>query len=227
MRQIHKWASIAVGVVFLLWVVTGMVMVLPGRFRPTTVAPSNPTVVYARAGLSPAAVMATLARADPELRLQALQLRVVLDTAVYEVTPGQGEGFLLDATTGSRFAIDSSRAARLARLVVPEAPFRAATRLSRYARDYREGPLPVWEVQFDDAGSTRAWVSDLGHVVRIADDSRRTRELFGGLHVFRPIKRMGGDESDRRTAILLTGLACLVTIASGYYLALPRRRTRH
>ena len=223
MKQIHKWVSLAVGVVFLMWVVSGVVMVLPGTAHPTTLPPEDPAPVYQRAGLSPAQLMARLGMEDATADLREIRLRVILDTLLYEVR-GAGRTFLVSADDGSRYVIDSTRATRLAGALLPGLPIRTTHRLRSYARDYQEGPLPVWEVQFGDRGATRAWVSDQGTVVRIADDTRRIREAIGGLHVFRPLRRLSAGESGRRAALMGAALVCLVTIGTGYYLAWPWRR---
>ena len=59
--KVHKWVAVTVGVFFLMWLISGIVMILPNRvYRPVPGRKLAP-VDYRDVTVSPAEALATLA----------------------------------------------------------------------------------------------------------------------------------------------------------------------
>ncbi|UCH61455.1 MAG: hypothetical protein JSV61_08210, partial [Anaerolineales bacterium] len=89
---IHKWISIFVGVFFLIWTVSGVVMMLPGRWFAPSILEVAQLPDYRSASLSPAeAVTALEASLGDSINVSWAGLKQVKETIVYEIyLVGQG-----------------------------------------------------------------------------------------------------------------------------------------
>lgn len=229
MRSWHKWIGIAIGLVLLVWVVSGIAMIAPmssavwgsGAVEPSldidgVVVTPNHAISIARSSVAAGELGA----------IRSVTLAPLLDAIVYQVTPTRGEPVLIDAGTGAMVTITGKRASAIASSVEPgSAPVSVehiVTRPIGYG-----GRLPAWRVAFGDDAATVAIVAEAtGEMTRT---QRRDRILMVAghyMHVFVPMKQLPGGEVTRKAALVATGLVAVLSIVSGYWLALPVRLRR-
>jgi hypothetical protein len=186
---VHRWLSIAIGLVVLSWFVSGFVMMYYPWPAPTESARLGfdapfdvpPNVIGVRRGAAiaaramPGTSITTLTRA----RLSALGSSLVYAFS-RERAAGDEQALLVDAMAGEPISpLESSVAIAIARTVVaaPERVIdvRLEQRGDHYlmSGEYRRD-FPDWVVRFGDASSTAVYVSKAsGHVTGVV--TRRTR----------------------------------------------------
>lgn len=219
-RRWHRWISIAVGLVVLLWAATGIVMVLPAR---SPEANSEPVIPIAAEMIAPAA--AVLAATDaPEPVVRSLQLREVGGRVYYRVELAGDGARLVDALTGARLVLGDTLAVRLALAAMrTPAPVTSAATIETHDLWYRGGPLPVVRVRFGRDGEILAHVSTDG-TVAFTSVYQRFKAIMGNLHSFAVPPFTFTADRLRKLALLGTGLLTVVLAVSGVVLIFPLRR---
>ena len=222
-RWAHKWIGIVLGGVLLLWLITGIWIVLPERHQ--TIPPEVFTD-WSAAPVSPAAAVAVVSPQDPT-RVQALRLWNVAGLLFYHLARADGSGRLVDATTGTEVQVTAELAERVARAQfgVPEAPLASTELLEEHSARYAAGPLPVYRLTFDDADHTVAYIALLAGVVQGGGSNHRVRALVAGLHAFYPLRVLVGSKGEQGL-LVLTGTITIVLVITGYWLGLPARWRR-
>jgi hypothetical protein len=217
--------------VLLSWLVSGIVMILPraGRgARFTTPA----AVDYHSITLSPAEALRVLAPGSPgdprRYQVAAVKLRAVLDQVVYEVLLAEGGTRLIDARSGQEVEITSTMAAEIARTAEGStASTRYIERLEQHDLRWRYGALPVYRVALEDAGDPVLYVdAESGALVGRSDRWSRIRSVITSLHEFEPVTRVIGSHRFRKAAMLFFALVGIATVLTGYWLVVPRFRSR-
>jgi hypothetical protein len=168
-RWLHLWTGVIIGIQIILWVASGLVMVVRplDEVRGTTLRRVVPALVVP-AGL-------------PALQgVEKLELGQLLGRPVWKLTDGQGKR-LLDATTGQPIAITAAQAEAIARAgttlsgpvtvraITPAAP----------ASDWRE--TAGYRVEFAD--DVRVYVNMQGEIGAVRTPWWRFYDLFWGLHI--------------------------------------------
>ncbi|HXE57812.1 MAG TPA: PepSY domain-containing protein [Gemmatimonadales bacterium] len=223
-NRVHKWISVVVGAALLVWVVSGVVMILPGAGGVRRAA--TPTS-FEGFTLAPAEVARLLReRVGHDAPIRELRLVALLDRPTYLVTAGRGT-YLVDAATGEPVPFTPELALALARRAHPEAePAGPAELIERHeAFGYAAGPLPVYRIRFADARGTVAYVSPRDGTVERVSRLRRLRNAIHRLHRFHPLNVVVGDAAEK-AALHVASAATLAAIATGYWLALRRTRRR-
>lgn len=225
MRSWHRWIGIAIGVVLLVWVVSGIVMMAPhsDALWGTDIVP--PALDVSTVTVTPAEA-ADVASGAGGGAIRAIALRPVLDTAVYMVTPMAGAPVLVNAVTGDLFLISAERAGAIAAGVAPGGTTASIERITVAPPGYN-GRLPAFKVSYGDKANTVAIVAEAtGEMTRSEGWDRFLRQLGHDLHVFAPLKRLPGGDVARKPALVATGVVALLSIFSGYWLSLPARLRR-
>lgn len=201
-RWLHLWTGVIVGVQIILWVASGLAMVVRplDEVRGTTLR-RDPLALTVPAGL-------------PALQnVEKLELGQLLGKPVWKLTDRQGKR-LLDATTGQPVAITAASA---------EAIARAGTTLS--------GPVTVREVTSEAPASdwretrgfavvfaddVRVYVTVQGEIGAVRTPWWRLYDLFWGLHIM--------DWQDRETThgpvIIIVTLTALGVVLTGAVLTM-------
>lgn len=220
-RDLHKWMGIVIGLALLMWTITGIIMVLPGkRVRDT----SNKPLDVGRAVVSPAQALARLSERDSSGAVRSIALIQILDNVVYQVETRR-RTVLVNAETGEPYEISEAVAERIAR-----ATFRgtagnvAVERLTSYDTRYSSGDLPAFRVALGDSASTVSYVSARNGAIVSADSRRRLRSIVGKLHDFSVIKAVIGADWVHRGLAITACVLSIISIFTGYWLALPRRQ---
>lgn len=185
----HKWLALVVGLQVLAWAASGLFM---SAVPIETVRGEHLVREAARpdlrgAAISSAALATALAPALGAVQgpVDALELVQVDGRAAWRMQ--QGKQFaLLDATTGQVLSpLDAASARRIAAAdyagkgAVSEVRLLQATPPSEY-----RGPLPVWQVTFNDPEGLRLYVSPFtGKVVARRTNTWRVYDFLWSLHI--------------------------------------------
>lgn len=168
-RWLHLWSGVIIGIQIILWVASGLVMVLRplDEVRGTTLRREAPALGVP-AGL-------------PALQgVEKLELGQLLGRPVWKLTDGQGKR-LLDASTGQPIAITAAQAEAIARAgTTLEGPATvSAITPANPASDWRE--TAGYRVEFAD--DVRVYVNSQGDIGAVRKPWWRFYDLFWGLHI--------------------------------------------
>ena len=221
-RWWHKWIGIAVGVLLFSWTASGIVMMIP----QSSVARSGPgtdaVIDWLAVTVSPARA-AEVASAAGGGTARKVDLQRLRDGMVYLVRFDGGRTVLVDASAGVIIRITADRATAIATDGLPEAVVRRVDRIDRAPAGYW-GRLPAFRVELDDPRRTVAYVAEAtGEVSRTVWRDRVQAQLGHSVHVFTPLKYLPGRDLTRVGTLVVTSLIALVSILTGYWLALPKR----
>ncbi len=180
-RRIHLWAGLLLGVQFVLWMASGVVMswfhieLVRGE-RSMFIAP--PPELQATNYASPGGV---IAQANGAV---SVELRSFLGRPVYEVNALGGRA-LFDARSGIKISPIDEKSAR----EVAQADFLGEGEIEKIAllndppREFR-GRKPVWRADLNDRLHSRIYVSpDTGEVLARRNDVWRIYDFFWMLHI--------------------------------------------
>jgi Na+-transporting NADH:ubiquinone oxidoreductase subunit F len=220
-RTVHKWMGIVIGLVLLMWTITGIIMVLPmKRLRDTGLKP----IEVARATISPAQVVARLAERDSTPPVRSIGLVMIADNVVYQVETRR-RTLLINAETGEPFEISAAVAEQVARASLQGTPGQVAVeRLTQYDARYSGGDLPTYRVSLGDSANTVSYVSARNGSIVSADSRRRLRGVVGKLHDFSAIKAVISADWVRRSLAITACVLSIISIFTGYWLAWPRNQ---
>jgi hypothetical protein len=173
------------------------------------------------------AAPSTLLRAAPR-PVRELRYTALLGRPVAELTMVDGTIRMHDARTGNPMPrIDAPLATRIARAAYRGhgAPG-ASTMLVREASTEFHGTLPAWRVQFDDAETTRVFVSpENGRITGVRTGTWRLYDFFWGLHIM-DWKNHENFNTPWMMAFAAGGLALAIAGVVLLYMRWPRRRRR-
>lgn len=218
-RSLHKWIGIFVGVVLLMWSVTGVVLMVPGH-RPEVAARPIP---LERAAVSPReALVIALGESGGEVR--AASLVRIHQRVAYRIDGGR-RPILVDAESGERIEITANLAEAVAREAIGrEGGTVRVEPLRKHDAFYPAGSLPVWRVRFEGVEGGPSHVSQLDGTFVPAGSRSRFRTLMHDLHNFTIIRDFVAADWFFRTLAIIAGVVSIISIVTGYWLALPRRQ---
>ena len=221
-RTLHKWMGIVIGLALLMWTTTGIIMVLPvNRVRDTGDRPLQ----IGRAVISPAQAIARIAQGDSAPRVRSVVLLQIADHVVYQLETRR-RGVLVNAETGEPFEISALVAEQVAREAFRGTAGKVTVEhLTAYDARYSGGDLPTFRVSLGDSASTVSYVSARNGSIVTADSRRRLRGIVGKLHDFSAIKAVISADWVHRGLAITACVLSIVSIFTGYWLALPRRQT--
>jgi hypothetical protein len=211
----------------LLWFSSGLLMsILPierVRGEHLVARESGETLAPAQQLVSPAAVLRAAPGPVRELRYTSL-----LGRPVAELTMADGTVRMHDGRSGSPMArIDAPLAVKVALAAYrgAGAPARSATLVQTASTEFR-GKLPVWRVQFEDAETTRVFVSpENGKIVGVRTGTWRLYDFFWGLHIM-DWKNHEDFNTPWMMAFAAGGLILAVAGVVLLYMRWPRRSRR-
>jgi hypothetical protein len=211
----------------LLWFSSGLLMsILPiERVRGEYLVARESTTMLGSAQefASPASVLGAAPGPVLELRYTTL-----LGQPVAELTMANGTVRMHDARSGLPMPrIDAPFAMRVARAAYrgPGAPVASVVLARTRSTEFR-GKLPVWRVQFEDAETTRVFVSpENGRIVGVRTGTWRLYDFFWGLHIM-DWKNHEDFNTPWMMAFAAGGLALAVAGVVLLYMRWPRRKQR-
>ena len=184
-RRLHLWVGLLLGVQFLLWMLSGVVMSwfhLSQVRGETTAFSSPPRELQVSTYASPGGVIVQVDGAT------SVELRSFLQRAVYEVRGADGP-VLFDASTGERLSPLPEETARAVaeRDFIGDGALQRITLITGPPREHRgeyRGRWPVWRADFDDRLHTRLYISpQTGEVAARRNDLWRIYDVFWMLHI--------------------------------------------
>ena len=217
-RQLHKWIGIFVGIILLMWAVTGVILMIPGRAPRVS---SNPLRLD-QATISPRQALA-MATGDSAGEIRSMTLIQVHDRNAYRVDRGR-RPILIDAATGDRIEITAALAEAVAREAMnqPDGKLQVEP-VTKHDAFYPSGSLPAWRITVPGARAP-AHVSRLDGTFLPAASRSRVRSLAHDLHNFSIIREVVAADWFSRSLAIIAGLVSVASIITGYWLALPRRK---
>jgi hypothetical protein len=208
-RWLHLWTGVIVGIQIILWVASGLVMVV----RPLEVVRGDDVRRDKPALVVPAGLPALTG-------VEKLELGQLLGKPVWKLTDGQGKR-LLDAATGLPIAITAAQAEAVARAGTTLTGPVTVTAISpaNPASDWRD--TAGYRVEF--AGETRVYITTQGDIGAVRTPWWRFYDLFWALHI------MDWQERDNTHGplIIAVTLVALGVVLSGALLTIKhfwRRR---
>lgn len=225
----HRWLGIALGLLFIVWFASGIVMIY------ARMPALDPVERLARLP----AINADSIRVPPPRIPAGARLSIVSleGRPVYRVSGSRTEYVFAD--TGDAVPpVDREQALRIARAFVGPPSVRYDARLAdadQWTFDVRR-VMPLHRIAVDDAARTRVYVTENGgEVVTRTTASGRAWGWFGAvLHwlYFTPFRRHAAIWSNAVISVSLAGtVMCLVGLAWGIWRIAPRRgyrlRDRH
>lgn len=181
MRRLHKWVGLVIGIQFLLWMASGVMMSLLDadkvRGREFRVKPAAPAAWPADV-LAPEAVL--LASTDKVMDISSAW---VLDQPAYQLQNDK-RSWLVSASDGRTVTVDAVLAQAIARASYAGSGTPAAPRLLKYSLEARAHKEPVWRVDFTDEDDTTVYVSSVsGKVLEHRNNAWRLFDIFWMLHI--------------------------------------------
>ena len=216
-RPLHKWIGIVVGIILLMWSVTGIVLMIPGP-RPAV----NARVLDVHQATVSPAQAALAAGGDSALNIRAMSLIQIHDQLVYRIDTGR-RPILIGASSGQRLEIGAELAEAIAREGTGGTSAPATVDLVlNHDGLYTTGSLPVWRVRFGDGVPAHVTQQD-GTLVPPGSRSR-FRAVSHDLHNFSILRELIPANWFYRSSAILLAAVSVISIVTGYWLAWPRRR---
>lgn len=222
----HRWLAVGGGVFLLIWLSTGIVMVMPPIFSTVPRERGPEPIDLRQVTLSPAEAVETLRRErDARPRANGVVLKQVGDVVAYEFDlAGQGT-YLVDARSGRLLTITPDLADRIARARYPsDSPVVQVDHLTEHSFDYPFGALPAYRIVRGNDGARVYYVAERTGAVLAADRWARFQAVMDALHTFEPLKLIVRGPDVASHALILASTLGIAVAATGYALALPRRR---
>lgn len=211
----HKWVGIGIGIVLVMWLVTGLVMI-----QPKTSGVRPPAIDYASVTISPAEAVAA-ARPDAVVGSpQSLELRQLGPVVFYQVRFPRRPPVLIDGRTGESIEVTESLARSSVEAMLGRADVGEPTLLRRHGSSYTFGPLPAYQFTMDDPQGTMVHVALANGQTRFSTRRARLIGAFGSWHTFRAL------QASRRVEhglLMVTSLVGLFSVVTGYLIAFRRR----
>jgi uncharacterized iron-regulated membrane protein len=215
-RWLHKWIGIWVGIVLLMWTVTGIILMVPGPRTEVRVRP----IPLSRAVVSPSQALAR-AGGDSTGEVRSTSLIRIHQHVAYRIDRGR-RPLLVDAETGERLEITAALAEAIARDATGRSggPAEVVT-VRKHDALYITGNLPVWRVTFEGVEAP-LHVSQLDGALVPARS--RFRAVVHDLHNMSIVQDLVAGDRFFRAFAIIAGTVALAGILTGYWLALPLRK---
>ena len=229
-RKGHRWLGFFLGAQLLLWTASGAFFAWTNLDEvhgdPLRVE-AEPLTLGAD-WVSPSEIRL----GESEAQLIDLSLTRIGEQTFYRLRTASGGVYLADVRSGElRPPLNRDEAVALARASFrPDAEVTDVTRLDAASvgahHEYRESPLPAWQVRFDHGSGTRVYVDERGgQVTKHRNDVWRAFDFLWMLHT---MDYRGRDDFNNPLLRAISVLAIVLAI-SGYALwskTSTRRRRR-
>jgi hypothetical protein len=223
---LHKWLAVTVGAFFLIWLISGIVMVSGSLFSVSMPSPTPAPLDISKISVSPAEAIAGLAKTDGALpQAISVTLKQVADVAVYEIVTANEERHLIHAQSGQPFTITPEIAGQIVRRYAPsQTPVLQGDLVTSHSLTYPWGPLPVYRFMFDHDRSIVYYVALHDGGVQHEGRWRWIQGAIASLHTFQPLKLIVKQDIVRDGLLVLMAIVGIGASVTGYYLAVPRWR---
>jgi uncharacterized iron-regulated membrane protein len=222
-RRAHKWIGLVIGVQALLWMISGLYMVVV----PLEVIHGDHLAHVSSDPLKPAAHridQRKLAELYPGMT--SLKLKNMLGREVYEIRHGK-DAALVDATSGKKISpLDRDTIQALADAAYAgEGSIRGIEWVVKAPQEVGARPVPLWAVHYEEAGDSTLYFSpQTGELVARRHNLWRWFDFLWMLHIMDYQER----ENVNNTLLRVASVTGLVFALSGAWLLLYsfKRRKR-
>lgn len=212
-RRAHKWIGLVIGVQALLWMISGLYMVVVpldvihgDHLAHVPTEPLNTT--NARIAQS------RLHELYPGIT--AIRMKSLLGKEVYEIKQG-AQASLVDASSGARVSpLDREQILALADAAyVGEGSVRGVEWVTKAPREVGSRPVPLWAVHYDEPGRTTLYFSPYtGDLVARRHELWRWFDFLWMFHIMDYEER----ENVNNTLLRVASMSGLVFALSGAWL---------
>lgn len=181
MRTLHKWVGLVVGLQFLVWLSSGLMMSL---LDPDKIAGAEQRAPAAKVATWPVnTVPPTEALRVAKHSAATLDSGWLLGNPVYRLQSPDGTE-VIDARSGHHIDINPALALQIAQEAYRGAGKPATPLYLKKTLETRANPDPVWRVDFSDAQDTTIYVSaQSGQVMEHRNATWRLFDIFWMLHI--------------------------------------------
>lgn len=180
MRKLHKWIGLLIGLQFVLWMASGLMM---GLLPHARVQGEDSRAPAPAARAWPGDVMPAGEVLRRSGAAQAVASGWLLDRPVYRVTEGERQR-VFDARSGRPLPIDRALARELAVASYVGAGVAAEPLLLDWTGEVRDHRARSWRVDFDDEHDTTVYLSaQTGEVLEHRNATWRWFDVFWMLHI--------------------------------------------
>lgn len=228
-HQIHKYLAIVAGVFFLVWTISGIVMMTPLEWYEPTPLKSAGAPDYSQALISPSeAVMQLEDDLNSPVEVIALELKTINSRPIYDILAANVGSKLVDAIEGDVVKITPEIAEQIAREAVQtQAEVQSILRIKEHSASYPYGQLPVFRILFYDHPGEIYYVTVQDGRVSQSTWLTRLRFSITSLHTFEPLRLISANDKIRQLSLIITAFLSILVALTGYYLAvLPMMRRR-
>ena len=221
-RRAHKWIGLVIGVQALLWMISGLYMVVV----PLDVIHGDHLAHVPTERLVPDGkrlAQAHLHEAYPGIT--ALRLKHLLGKEVYEIRQGK-QASLIDAATGARLSpLGREAIVTLAEAAyVGEGSIRAVEWVGKAPGEIGARPVPLWAVHYEEPGKSTLYFSPYtGELVARRHELWRWFDFLWMFHIMDYEERENVNNTLLRVAAL-TGLAFALSGAWLLFYSVKRRK---
>lgn len=223
MRRIHKWVGLLIGIQFVLWLGSGLIMSLldPEQVQGNTYRVQEPvTPPWPRDALPASAVLASAAREGGGNAIQQISSGWLLGRPVYQAFDGE-KTRLTDALAGTPIAIDAPLASRLAQASYSGPGKAQAPRLLERAGEVRDHQGRLWRVDFEDGQDTTVYLS--AQTGQVLEHRNRTWRLFDVVWMLH-IMDYAGRKNFNNPLVITAGIGGLWLALTGIWLLITSFR---
>lgn len=221
--QVHKWVGIGIGLVVLMWLVTGLVMI-----QPQVNALPPVTNDFSAAAVSPAEAIGHAGLGDSsDAGVRRVALQTLGSRLVYQVFPRRGPPVLVDASDGSIVVVTEDLVRQVAtELFGDGSVVGEVERITRHDAGYPFGPLPVLRAAIASGDGVLLHLSERDATVRASSSQGRVIAAFGRWHTFRALGAIHPSKRFEHGMLWLTSLLAIGLAVTGYLISFKWRRRR-
>ena len=216
----HRWLAVISGGFFVVWVLTGILMLIPLP-QPNSGTNRKEAPDFRTAIVPPSiAIKALEEKLGKVIEVKDIHLDQILGKFVYRVFVNDALSYLIDAQTGKVVIIDKPMAEKIALSKLPSPmEIRKTEYIETHTSDYPWGPLPAYKISFNDTWKTISIVEAYGGKERHKDLLLKIKQAIEGFHFFNPIEQVTGSPWLRKGILMFVGILGIGAACTGFYLA--------
>jgi len=224
-RKIHKLVFIYVGIFMLLWVVTGIIMSLPGHRSWVDLTPKSlEKYDYISISLSPSDAVRSLRKIKNINKVKNIRLSTIQGKIMYVIRDDKNKNYLINTKTGAYYHLTLEDAiTRVPQVYNIKEPVVESTVQNNHDLGYMWGDLPVYKLRYEGS-------SDVFYVNPLTGEALRPslfsqiKAVSSMLHTIEPITKITGSDRIRWMSVVFIGLLSLLGTIFGIYLTFPSRK---
>jgi hypothetical protein len=221
-RRAHKWIGLVIGVQALLWMISGLYMVVV----PLEVVHGDHLAHVPTERLNPSASRISQARLHEAYPgITAVRMKNLLGKEVYELKQGK-QTSLVDAASGEKISpLDGDQIIALADAAyVGEGSIKGVEWVTKAPQEVGARPVPLWAVHYDEPGQTTLYFSPhTGDLVARRHELWRWFDFLWMFHIMDYEERENVNNTLLRTASI-TGLLFALSGAWLLFYSFNRRK---